>query len=170
MARPAPKRYTEEEKLAALELGAALGRNAAVRQLNISKATFQRWTEEYPREWSDLRAGDREAQKLGIAQRLEDLAENYTAMEQAALERVETLLPRANAKEIAGLIKAMGASRGVASVGARAARGEDNPDREININFPAIEAAMERLLEQAAPAPALPVANEAVDGEAVEVR
>jgi transposase-like protein len=53
-AKVEPRRYAEEEKKAALELGAAVGRNAAVRQLGISKSTFQQWTELYPELWSDL--------------------------------------------------------------------------------------------------------------------
>jgi hypothetical protein len=167
MARPPVPRYTEAEKLAALELGAALGRNAAVRQLGISKHTFQRWTEEFPKQWSDLRAADPEAQKRGYARSLEDLAQSYAALEFQAMERIEALLPRADAKETAALVKAMGSSRGVATVGARAVLNEDREIVEHNINFPALEQAMERLMEHA-PAPQLPlhVDNEA---EAVEV-
>jgi hypothetical protein len=159
-AKVEPRRYAEEEKKAALELGAAVGRNAAVRQLGISKSTFQQWTELYPELWSDLRRGDREAQKLGIAGRLEDLAEQYTSLEFEALERAEKLIKTADAKELAALIKAMGGSRGVASVGARALRGEDAERVEHNINFPQIEQALERVLAQA-PQPALVVENEA---------
>lgn len=149
---PPPKRYTDEEKKAALELGAALGRNAAVRELGISKSTFQQWTEAFPQLWSDLRAGDREAQKRGYARTLEDLAQQYAAMEFSALERAEGLIKGASVKDTAALIKAMGASRGVATVGARAVLGEDREIVEHNINFPALEQAMERLLERA-PAP-----------------
>lgn len=159
-ARVVPKRYTEESKRAALELGAAVGRNAAIRQLGISKATFQRWTEEFPEFWSDLRAGDREAQKLGIAQRLEDLAEQYTSLEFEALERAEKLIKTADPKELAALIKAMGSSRGVATVGARGYRGEDAHTVDHNINFPALEAAANAILDRAESQPLL-VANEA---------
>lgn len=150
-ARVVPKRYTEESKLAALELAAAVGRNAAVRKLGISKATFQRWTEEYPERWSDLRAGDREAQKLGIAQRLEDLAEQYSSLEFEALERAEKLIKTADPKELAALMKAMGSSRGVATAGARGYRGEDTQRIDLDINFPALEAAAARILERAQP-------------------
>lgn len=170
MGRPtAPqKRYTDEEKLAALELGAAVGRNAACRQLGISKASFQNWTEEFPEHWSNLRAGDRDAQKHGFAQRLEDLAEQYTSLEFEALARAEKLIKTADPKELAALIRAMGASRGVANVGARGLRGEDAQHLEIDINFPAIEAAAAAVLERAAPSPILVenVAEEA-DGSPV---
>jgi hypothetical protein len=171
MGKP-PPHYTEEEKLAALELAAAVGRRAAVRQLGISASTFQRWTETYPQQWSDLRAGDLEAQKQGYAQRLEDLAEQYATLEFQALERVESVLPQSGPKEIAGIIKALGASRGVAAVGARAARGEDRDIVEHNINFPALEAAMERLLERGDQAPQLPthVENEAEHEQLAAVR
>ena len=153
--------YDEAQKKAALELGAAVGRNAAVRQLGIAKSTFQRWTEQYPEFWSDLRAGDREAQKHGFAQRLEDLADQYTAMEFAALERAEKLIRTADAKELAALVKAMGGSRGVATVGARGFRGEDHEVVDHNINFPQLERAVEAVLDRAGPPPALPVRNEA---------
>lgn len=160
--RPPRPVYSDADKRAALELAAAVGRRAAIRQLGISSSTFQRWTEELPELWSSLRAGDRDAQRLGFAQRLEDLAESYTAAEFEALERAEKLLPKANAKELAALMKAMGASRGLATVGARAARGEDAERHEITIDFPQIEAVMERLLGGAPEQPALTVPNEAV--------
>lgn len=151
--------YTIDQKKAALELGAAMGRSAAVRQLSISKATFQAWTEEFPEYWTALREGDLEAQRLGFAKRLEDLADAYSALELAALERAEKLIPTADAKEVAGLIKAMGSSRGVASVQARAQRGDPSDIQEVRVNFPAIEAAIERVLERAEPVPALVVTN-----------
>lgn len=166
MGRPrvAPRRYEESEKRAALELGAAVGRNAATRKLQISKSTFQKWTEEFPELWSDLRRGDREAQKLGIAGRLEDLAEQYSALEFEALERAEKLIKTADPKELAGLIKAMGSSRGVAAVGARALRGEDTQHVQHDINFPMLEAAAAAILERASvPQPALVVTNEAAE-------
>lgn len=154
------REYSDEEVHAALELGAAVGRNAAVRQLGISKSTFQAWTERHPQLWSDLQSGDRQAQKRRIAGNLEDLADQYTSMEFEALERAEKLIKTADAKELAGLIKAMGASRGLATVGARATRGEDAQVIEHNINFGALEAAANAILERAKP-PALVVENEA---------
>ena len=159
MAAPRPE-YTESEKKAALELGAAMGRNAAVRELGISKATFQRWTEQFPELWSDLRAGDPEVQKRRFAQRLEDLAERYLGAEHDLLNRVEeNLIPKADPKEAAALIKALGSSRMAATTGSRQIVPEVE-HVEHNINFPALEQAMERLLDSA-PQPALVVANEA---------
>ena len=149
MARPPRPDYTDDEKKAALELGAAVGRNAAVRKLGISKASFQAWTEQFPEYWSDLRSGDREAQKHGFAQSLEDLAAQYTALEFQALERAEKLIKTADPKELAAMMKAMGASRGVATVGARGYRGEDTQHVEHDINFPALEAAAAAILERA---------------------
>lgn len=151
--------YTEAEQHAALELGAAVGRNAAVRKLGISKSTFQKWTERWPELWSSLRAGDRTVQRRRIAQSLEDLADSYTALEFEALERAEKLIKTADAKELSGLIKAMGSSRGVATVGARGYRGEDAEHIEIEVNFPVLEAAAKAILERAQPQPALEVAN-----------
>lgn len=152
--------YDETEKKAALELAAAMGRRAAIRELGISSSTFQRWTEEYPEFWSDLRAGDPDVQKRRFAQRLEDLADRYLSAEHAVLERVEEhLIKSADAKEAAALMKAMGSSRMAATTGSR----QIVPEAEVvehNINFPQLEQAMERLLSASAPQPALTVHSE----------
>lgn len=153
------KRYTEEEQIAALELGATMGRRAAVRHLGISPHAFQRWTEKHAKLWSDLRAQDPEVQKQQYARRLEDLAEDAMAVEHDAIARASSLLKDASAKDTAALLKGLSTSRATAVAGGRATRGE--PDiHEHNINFPDLEAAMERLLGGGAP-PALPVRNEA---------
>lgn len=102
-----------------------------------------------PEFWSDLRAGDRTVHKTRVAQNLEDLADQYSSLEFEALERAEKLLPHTDAKELAALMKAMGASRGVATVGARGYRGEDHDVTELTINFPALEAAAEAILNRA---------------------
>lgn len=158
---PPVKLYTDDERRAALEMAAAHGRRAAIRHLGISTSTFQKWTERYPDLWSALRANDREAQKKRYAQNLEDLADSYAATEFEAIERAERLIKTADAKETAALIKAMGSSRGAAAVTAQRARGELVEHHEHHIDFPQIEAAMERLLESSAPQLPLPVENEA---------
>lgn len=151
----------EPDRLAALELAAAVGPKAASEHLGISRASVYRWMNLYPQQWSDMRAGDPEANKRGIARRLEDLADRYGEAEHQLLDRVEeTLIGNADAKEAAALIKAMGGSRQTATVGARATMGETEV-HEHNINFPAIERAMELILKQGAEQPALQVENEA---------
>lgn len=152
---------TDEQIQTTLEFAAIHGIRAAARRVGVSHVTVLRWIERKPELWSELRAGDREAQKHGFAQRLEDLAEGYAAVEVDALERAEKLLKSSDAKETAALIKAMGGSRATASASARAARGEDADKLEIDINFGALEKAMERVLERPAPQPVLQVANEA---------
>lgn len=152
---------TPEQLQVALEFAAIHGFRAAGRRLGVAHTTVMRWAEANPELWSDLRAGDREAQKKGFAQRLEDLAESYTAVEQDAIERAAKLLKSADAKETAALIKSMGSARTGAAASARAARGEDADKVEVDINFPALEQAMERVLGRAQPQPLL-VDNEAV--------
>jgi transposase-like protein len=146
--------YTQEQQLAGLELAATIGIYAAARELQVSPTTLYRWQRNHPKELSDMRAGEKEAFKHGFAQRLEDLADKYTEAEDQALEKVIEKIEAGNldAKELAALIKAMGSSRGVATVGARATRGEDQQNSTLNINFPNLEAAMERLLGGPAPA------------------
>jgi molybdenum-dependent DNA-binding transcriptional regulator ModE len=156
--------YDEEEIHAALELAASVGPSAAARHLGVSRRSLYRWMEKYPRLWSDLHAGDPQSGRRGVARRLEDLADRYLAAEHDLLEKVEDgKIEAKDAKEAAALLKAMGSSRHAAVAGVRAISGE--PDiATLNINFPALEQAMERLLE-GAPQPALPVPNLAEEVE-----
>lgn len=153
------RNFTQEDRRAALRLAISIGRRAAVRQLGISSASFQRWTEMEAEYWSSLRAGDPEQQQAQFAGRLEDLAEQYVDAELDALERAQKLIKTADAKETAALIKAMGSSRGLATVNARATRGQDADKLDVNINFPQIEQALERILDTAGTQSALPVPN-----------
>lgn len=145
--------FPEESAKAGLELAATIGIKPAARELGVSTTTIYSWQRRYPSYWSDLRAGEAAAFKQGFATRLEDLADRYAETEQDALDKVDKLLESGalGAKDVAALIKAMGSSRGVATVGARAVRGEDKA-QELNINFPQLEAAMEQLLNNAPPA------------------
>jgi hypothetical protein len=151
---------TREQKETALEFAAIHGFRAAGRQLGVTHKTVMRWAEQLPEFWSNLKAGDRETQKQGFAARLEDLAEGYSAAEVEALDRALKLIPTADAKELAGLIKAMGSSRGLAVVNSRALRGEDADRLDVTINFGQLENAMEAVLAQAQQ-PAIQVENEA---------
>lgn len=160
--------YAPEERHAALELAATTSIRAAAQKLGVGRSTIYRWIDMYPQLWSDLRAGDPTAGKRKVAQRLEDLADRYTAAEHDLLEKIEEGgIKAGDAKEAAALLKAMGSSRQAATVGARTISG-DHDVVEHNINFPALEAAMERLLEGAtAPPPApLAVRNEAESQDA----
>lgn len=159
---PTGKRYSEDFKLKALALMGARGRNAAARELGVSKATLQTWTEKYPVEWSEaIRGRDGGDIQKELAAQFEELIEGYTEAEQKALGRaLETLDdPDLDARDIAALIKAMGSSRGVAAVNARQARGEPDKSVDVNINFPQLEQAAEAILAQAPQRPALPVEN-----------
>lgn len=154
--------FTKEEKLAGLALAGARGRRAACRELGLSHSVFQRWTEQFPKEWSEALQG-RDGLEIGksLASQFEELIEGYTEAEQVAVKRALEALedPDIDAKEIAALIKAMGSSRGVAAVNARQARGEPDKSVDVNINFPQLEQAAEAILAKAPPTPALPVPN-----------
>jgi hypothetical protein len=158
---PNLKRYTEDEAKAGMELAIAVGRRQAVKALGISNSTFQKWTVKYAQYWSDLKAGDPEAERKGFSKGLEELAQDYMVAEQDLIDQIQDgKFKPENAKEAAALIKAMGSSRQTATVGARSVAGEHEVV-EHNINFPQIEAAMERILSAQAPQTALPVPNEA---------
>lgn len=162
------KSYTEDERIAALELAATVGIRPAARHFGIAPQTFYKWAEKYPKVWSELRAGNPDAHKRRIAQNLEDLAERYADAENQLLAAIESGQIKAkDPKEAAALIKAMGSSRQAAIAGSRTISNE--PERvEHTIDFPALEQAMARILDGAPEPEALPVANLAeADGPAV---
>lgn len=142
--------YPEADRLAALELASQIGMKPAARQLGLPRATLYRWRDMYPKQWTDFNLG--KEHRLRTAENLEDLAARYTDAEHDALEKVEEMLTngRLDPKELAALIKALGASRGVATAGAQRARG-DNQVVEHNINFPQLEQAMQALLSSGEP-------------------
>lgn len=150
--------YTDAEKRAALELAAAIGTKPAARRLGITPHSIRNWREQFPEMWSDLRS-DAPKRKTRAAENLEDLEEGYSALEFEAMDRAEKLIKTADAKELAALIKAMGSSRGLASVGARSYRGDDVQRIEHTIDFPALEAAAQAILRRAEDRPALEVTN-----------
>lgn len=157
--------YDEEEIHAALELAASVGVKPAADKLGLNRSSIYRWINKYPQFWSDLRAGDPNVGRRKVAQRLEDLADRYLSAEHDLLEKIEDgKIEVKDAKEAAALAKAMGSSRHAAIAGVRTISGESDVVQH-NINFPALEQAMERLLEGAQP-PALPTPNLAEQADA----
>lgn len=139
--------YSEAEHHAALELAATVGVSAAARQLGLQRKQLYRWREKYPQLWSDLSAGDPTVGRRRIAQSLETLADRYASAEHDLLDSIEDGVIKAkDAKDAAALLKGMSSGRAAAIAGARTISG-DPEVHEHNINFPQIEAAMERLLE-----------------------
>jgi len=151
--------YTKEEKEAALRLTASIGISAASRQLGVDRKTISRFREQLPEFWSTLVASGDVApnRRRRTAESLEDLADAYTEREFEALQRAEKLIKTADGKELAALMRAMGASRGVATAGARGYRGEDAQVIEHNINFEALERAAEAILARAPRQAQLPI-------------
>lgn len=149
--------YLPQEKESALRLTAKIGITAAARELGLDRKTIARFREQMPEFWSELMAnGDvAPSRRQRQAESLEDLADAYTEREFEALSRAEKLIKTASAKELAALMRAMGASRGLATVGARAHRGEDVQQVDHNINFPALEQAAMAILERAPKPPSI---------------
>lgn len=156
--------YLPEEKEQALRLAARIGTSAAARELGTYPKTIRRFREQMPEFWSDLVANGEvaPARRQRQAESLEDLADAYVEREFAALERAEKLIPTADAKGLAALMRGMGGARGLATAGARAHRGEDAQVVEHNVNFEALERAAEAILASA-PRTALPTPNLAED-------
>lgn len=162
--------YSEEEKHAALALAANVGPTAAANHLGINRRSIYSWMQTFPQLWSDLTAGASDNHRFSkrVAHNLVDLAERYTAAEHDILETIEEgQIKPTDAKEAAALLKAMGSSRQAAVAGARTMSAEPETV-EHNINFPQIEAMMERLLGTASPQPALQVENLAKEGESAD--
>jgi len=157
---PRLPRYSDDEMKAAMRLAIKIGVTAAARELGINRRTLYNFRTALPEYWSELQAGHDVApqRRQRSAESLEDLAEAYTEREFEALQRAEKLIKTADGKELAALMRAMGASRGLATVGARGYRGEDVQLVEHNINFGALEKAAEAILARA-PQPPLLVEN-----------
>jgi transposase-like protein len=169
--RREPRHFSDEDKQAALRLAATIGLRPASRELRLSHSLLHKWKKEFPKLWSDLRKGNVEEFQQNFATRVEDIADEYVAAEQLAVREAvkrlkggQTVFDREgnredevplDAKEIAALIKAMSSARAVAVVNARALRGEPDEIHQHNISFPAIEAAMEELLNRAEQPPAI---------------
>lgn len=153
-------RYSDPEKEVALRLAARLGITAAARELGLSRKTIARFRDQMPEFWSDQMAAPdaAPARRTRSAESLEELADAYIEREFEATERAEKLIKTANGKELAALMRAMGASRGLATAGARAYRGEDVQHVEHNINFVALEKAAQAILDRS-PSPPILVEN-----------
>jgi hypothetical protein len=153
--------YTEDEKRAALRLAVRLGISGAARELHITRKTLHRFRDQMPEYWSELLQSPEAApqRKQRSAESLEDLSDAYVEREFEAVERAGELISEADPKELAALIKAMGASRHGATIGARAHRGEDIQVVEHNINFAALEAAAAAILSRAPDPQLLQVEN-----------
>lgn len=160
--RPIRREWTDAQKQDALRLAASIGTRPAARELDLSTASLFKWKRDFPELWSSLTAGTAEDDRTKrFASRLEDLADTYADLEVEAIDRAAKLIPRAEAKELAALMKGLSTGRATAITGARNVRGEPDSTTELNINFPALEQAMEVLLNGGNPQQALPVPNEA---------
>lgn len=149
--RAKPKPRSREEKIGALEVVAQIGFRQAAKELGVGKRQLEDWRNEFPKEYSDFRAGRNEEYRKAFAAKLEDLAEHYTDAEELAVQRAIDALESGDTdpKELAALIKAMGSSRGNAVLNARQSRGEPDKSFDLNINFPQIEQAAEAILSRA---------------------
>lgn len=162
MSRRAQRIYSEDERKAILSLAARIGTYAAAKETQVSFTTLRQWKAKYPEYWSDLIQGqDLERKTSNFADRVDEIAEAYAEVEAEAIDRATKLLPRADGKETAALMKALSQGRTTAVSTSGRLRGEPDERHELSINFGQIEAAMERLLGggNGPVAPALPVAN-----------
>lgn len=152
--------YSDDEKRTALTLASRIGLSAAARELGIYNKTIRRFRDQMPEFWSELQASPdaAPARRMRSAENLEVLADAYIEREFEALERAEKLIPTADAKGLAALMRGMGGARGMAVQGTRGYRGEDVQTVEHNINFEALERAAEAILARA-PAPPILVDN-----------
>lgn len=134
--------YTREQKLQAVELAAVHGPTAASQALKIKPNTLRDWCyQDFKKEYADFRSGKVSEWRTQLAAELEDLTQNYAETEALALTRARELLadPDIDAKDVASLIKGMGAARASAAAVGGKARGEPDEVHQHVISFPDLE-------------------------------
>lgn len=156
---------SEEDAKAALVLAAQIGTRAASRELGHSATSITNWKRRYPQFWSNL-IGETTTEQVAerLANRVDEIADLYADVEVEAIDRAAKLLPRADGKETAALLKAISQGRTTAVSTSGRLRGEPDERHEHTISFTQLENALARFEELAAPsAPELPeyVENEA---------
>lgn len=138
----AASKFTREQRLQAVELAAVHGPTKVAETLKVPLKTLRSWLDrDFPTEYSEFRAGKQSEWRAEFAAKMEDLSERYGDVEAKALDVAEKLLddPDVEAKDVASLIKGMGAARASASATGSRARG--NPDETVQhvISFPDLE-------------------------------
>jgi len=134
--------YTREQKLQAVELAAVHGPTAASRALKIKYQTLRDWCyQDFKKEYAEFRSGKVSEWRANLAAELEDLTQNYAETERLALDRAQELLADENldARDVASLIKGMGAARASAAATGSRARGEPDEVHQLQISFPDLE-------------------------------
>jgi hypothetical protein len=166
---PAPV-FTQDQKLKAVELAAIHGISKTAESLNIKRETLKTWCYvNFRSEYSEFRTGKLSDWRMEFAAEMEDLQQNYASAETMALDRALEILqatgeegdPKPDAKDVAALIKGMGAARASATTTATRARGEPDQIHEHQLNFAAVEQAAEAILAKYGPPP--------IEGEAEEI-
>jgi hypothetical protein len=148
---PGSSIYSREDKLKAIELAAVHGPRPTARMLKIPWNTLKTWLyESFQKEYAEFRAGKVSEWRAAFAAEMEDLAQNYGETERKALEVAQRQLddPNIEPKDVASLIKGMGAARASASQTGAKARGEPDEIHQHQIAFPQLEA-IEAALRQA---------------------
>ncbi len=147
---PAPV-FTREQKLQAVELAAVHGPTKTAEAIKVSLETLKSWIyRDFPKEYAEFRGGKISEWRQSFAAEMEDLAQNYGEVERKALGVADRMLddPEIDAKDVASLIKGMGAARASASNTGSRARGEPDEVHDHRISFPQLER-IEAALRQA---------------------
>lgn len=153
---------TYEDKLRAVELAAVHGITSTAEKLGLELKTLESWCyRSHRKQYAEFREGKMSEWRSSFAAGMEDLAEKYGEAETLAVEQALKLLRSGDvdAKEIAALVKSMGSSRATAASTAHRARGDADSKSELEINFPALEQAMEALLGRKGPTPVIDVTS-----------
>jgi hypothetical protein len=157
---------TRDQRLQAVELAAVHGLRKTASALNMPLDTLKSWCyRDFRTEYSEFRAGKLSEWRQSFAAEMEDLQQDYAATEAKAIERAQELLDEEelDARDVASLIKGMGAARASATGTATRARGEPDHIEEHRLNFEAIEQAAERILAKYGPPPAITLSDDDVE-------
>lgn len=156
---------TRDQRLQAVELAAIHGPTQVAATLGIPFDTIKSWCyRDFPTEYAEFRAGKLSEWRAKFAAEMEDLQQDYAETERLALEQAKRLLADddIDARDVASLIKGMGAARASATGTATRARGEPDYIEEHRINFEQLEQAAERILAKYGPNPAIEIPAEDV--------
>ena len=162
---------TRDQRLQAVELAAVHGLRKTADALQVPYDTLRSWCyRDFRVEYSEFRTGKLSEWRQHFASEMEDLQQEYAVTEQMALEaaRREIESGELEAKDLASLIKGMGAARASATGTATRARGEPDYIEEHRLNFEAVEQAAERILAKYGPPPAIEGTAEDITSEELD--
>ena len=145
------REYPPEIVDKALELGAAIGVNAAARQLAIPRGTIDGWTRhpDYSQRWAELRRVNAPKWRERAAIPLEDLVDSHGKLLAKAMKRAEENIDELEPKDLGNFIRSVAWAQSAAADAAGKLRGQPTHIVEHTHSAAQLETGLRRLLEEA---------------------